>query len=283
MQKIDQLQIDYCAVLLRGIGIDTVDKFQDFLACSPNPRLDYRHGNSPRSAVGDGIYTSTEYPPEYEITLHNELSYAARWPHRLSFCCLVPARVGGETPICDAGEMLRALSEPVRERFLSRGLLYRQNLHGGFGPGKSWQQTYNTDDQAEVEAYLRTEDVRYKWLPDGSLRTYQLRPASRRHSTRLTEVWFNQAEQWHPSCLPLPEAEALREIVENDEELPLSVVFGDGSPISDADLAEVRRVAETNAFDVPWERGDVLVVDNMAAMHGRRPYEGDRQVLVAMS
>jgi alpha-ketoglutarate-dependent taurine dioxygenase len=32
-----------------------------------------------------------------------------------------------------------------------------------------------------------------------------------------------------------------------------------------------------------WQRGDLLMLDNMAVAHGRRPYRGERQVLVAMA
>ena len=38
--------------------------------------------------------------------------------------------------------------------------------------------------------------------------------------------------------------------------------------------------AETVTF--PWRRGDVLLLDNMLTAHGRRPFTGDRRVLVAM-
>ena len=38
----------------------------------PN-RLAYVHGNSPRTKVGRHVYTSTEYPQEYTISMHNEM------------------------------------------------------------------------------------------------------------------------------------------------------------------------------------------------------------------
>ena len=32
----------------------------------------------------------------------------------------------------------------------------------------------------------------------------------------------------------------------------------------------------------PWQQGDLMVLDNMLAAHGRSPYVGARQIAVAM-
>ena len=37
------------------------------------------------------------------------------------------------------------------------------------------------------------------------------------------------------------------------------------------------------AVDVDWNVGDLLLVDNVLVGHGRRPFTGQRRVLVAMS
>lgn len=34
---------------------------------------------------------------------------------------------------------------------------------------------------------------------------------------------------------------------------------------------------------IPWQAGDVMIVDNILALHGRQPYAGDRRVIVAMT
>ncbi|MDI5941779.1 TauD/TfdA family dioxygenase, partial [Micromonospora sp. DH15] len=65
--------------------------------------------------------------------------------------------------------------------------------------------------------------------------------------------------------------------------LPRNAYHGDGSPIDDEVVAGIRDLYREHAVSVPWQRGDVLVVDNFLATHGREPFSGDRQILVAMS
>jgi alpha-ketoglutarate-dependent taurine dioxygenase len=270
------------AALLRGAGIDTPERFHELVARFGDPLTSYRGGNTPRSKVADGIFTSTEYPPEYAISLHNELSYADSWPTRLFFCCLVVPETGGATPVCDGRALLAGLDPDVRSRFVDRGVVYRQHLHGGYGLGKSWQQTFETDDRDEVARFLGEAGMTHEWTEDGGLRTAAARPAVRKSPVTGEIVWFNQADQWHPSNLPPAERAALLELVEDEIDLPHSVTYGDGSPIPESDLDAVRAAAVANELASPWVAGDVLVVENMLALHGRQPFSGARRVVVSM-
>jgi alpha-ketoglutarate-dependent taurine dioxygenase len=284
-REVDEHLLRDGAVLLRGAGITSADAFHGVVGRFGDAILgSYRGGNTPRRAVSAGVFTSTEYPAHYEITLHNEMSYAHRWPARLYFCCLVVAETGGATPICDGRALLSDLDPEVRARFAARGLLYRQHLHGGAGLGKSWQDTFETADRAVVEEFLNAADARFEWTDDGGLRRVsQHRPAVRRHPLTGDEVWFNQADQWHPSNLPSDEAELLMSVVDEEADLPHSVLYGDGSAIPDADLNAVRRAQARNHLAPPWRQGDVPVVDNMLALHGREPFTGERRVVVSMT
>ncbi|MER5634526.1 TauD/TfdA family dioxygenase [Streptomyces nitrosporeus] len=268
------------ALVFRGFGITpgTLDTALDRLL--PN-RLAYVHGNSPRTKVGGNVYTSTEYPQEFTISMHSEMSYAHAWPSRLAFYCQIQPGTGGATPVLDAERWLAVLDEEVRDAFAG-GVRYVQNLHDGYGLGKSWQDTFESSDRAEVEAFLKTAGAEWEWRRDGSLRVESYRPATVEHPVTGAEVWFNQADQWHPAGLGDDTAAELAQILSEDE-LPQSVRFADGSPIPAEYVAQIRDRGLEAAVDVDWRQGDLLLIDNVLLAHGRRPFTGDRRVLVAMS
>ncbi|MEQ4299811.1 TauD/TfdA family dioxygenase [Plantactinospora sp. B6F1] len=268
------------ALVFRGFQVteETLDPVMDRLL--PN-RLAYVHGNSPRTKVGKNVYTSTEYPPEFTISMHNELSYAHQWPSRLMFFCHTAAETGGATPVVDGVRWLESLDPEVRAAYAG-GVRYTQNLHDGFGLGKSWQDTFETADRDEVEAFLSSTEASWEWKPDGGLRVTQDRPSTTRHPVTGTEVWFNQSDQWHPAALGDETAKSLAEVLPPDE-LPQSVTFADGTPIPDEYVIQVRDRGLESAVDVDWRQGDVLLIDNVLVGHGRRPFTGRRRVLVAMS
>jgi alpha-ketoglutarate-dependent taurine dioxygenase len=277
--RLTALLTDRKALLFRGFGV-TAESVEAVLEHLVPGRLPYVHGNSPRTKVGGNLYTSTEYPRQYTISMHNEMAYAHRWPARLTFFCETAADRGGATPVLDGELWLTALDPEVREAFAG-GLCYIQNLHDGFGFGKSWQETFETDDRAAVEKFLGESAAEWEWGSEG-LRITQRRPATVRHPVTGAEVWFNQADQFHPAGLGDRTAAELYEILE-PEEFPQYVTFADGSPIPDAYVEHIQRRALELAVDVPWRPGDVLLIDNVLVAHGRRPFEGERRVLVAMS
>jgi alpha-ketoglutarate-dependent taurine dioxygenase len=271
------------AIVFRGYQVtaDRLDPVLDLLL--PN-RLAYVHGNSPRTkvgSVGDNVYTSTEYPPEYTISMHNELSYAHAWPARLAFFCEVQPGGGGATPLVDGRLWLESLSPEIRDAFAD-GVCYVQNLHDGMGFGKSWQDTFETESKATVEKFLDGSGSEWRWKADGGLRVKSVRPAVARHPVTGTEVWFNQADQWHPSGLGDETAAELATLLPEDE-IPQNVTFPDGSAIPAEYVRQIQEAGLAGAVNVDWRRGDLLLIDNMLVAHGRRPFTGSRRVLVAMS
>ena len=244
--------------------------------------MDYVDGNSPRTRLTSGVYTSTEYPQEYFISLHNELSYSHRWPGRLFFGCIVAPQANGETVIADSRALLGALPAEIVEEFTRRKVQYIRNLHGGGGFGPSWQDTFETTDRTAVEDYFRSAGMTFEWRDNGGLRVSQVRPAVARHPKTGEPVWFNQADQFHPSTHPPAVYQSLLSIYRDEEDLPQNVRFGDDTPIDAGMLDEIRRTTRDLTVYFPWKEGDVLMVDNMLVSHGRAPFTGPRKILVSM-
>nr|ARU08065.1 MlcC [uncultured bacterium] len=278
--EFDKLLTESKAVVFRDFNVteETIESVMELLLPK---RLAYVHGNSPRTKVGKNIYTSTEYPPEFTISMHNELSYAHAWPDRLLFFCAKAPLTGGATPIVDGQLWLESLDPEVRQAFAG-GVRYTQNLHDGLGLGKSWQDTFETADRAEVEAFLAGAAAEWEWKKDGTLRIRQVRPSTIQHPETGAEVWFNQSDQWHPAALGDETAAELAQILPEDE-LPQSVTFADGTPIPGEWVVQVRDRGLENAVDVDWHLGDLMIIDNLQVAHGRRPFTGPRRILVAMS
>jgi hypothetical protein len=59
--------------------------------------------------------------------------------------------------------------------------------------------------------------------------------------------------------------------------------YADGSPIAREHLEHVLDVIERHAVSFDWRCGDVLLLDNLRVAHGRAPYRGRREILVAMA
>ena len=61
-----------------------------------------------------------------------------------------------------------------------------------------------------------------------------------------------------------------------------SITYGDGSAL-DLDAANrAAELAEEFTVDLQWRTGDVALVDNFVAMHGRRSFRGTHKVLASL-
>jgi len=95
--------------------VTDVPQFEQFARTVTSGLVNYVEGSSARISMGDQLYTSTEYPAELFISMHNELSYAHKWPGKIFFFCLQVPSQGGETPIADSRKVYRLLDAKLKK------------------------------------------------------------------------------------------------------------------------------------------------------------------------
>ena len=271
--EVEALLLKHGALLFRGFKIKTAADFQQFAEVySEGKLLKYVDRTSPRTAVEQNVYTSTVYPAEYPIPLHHELTYGIEYPLKVYFCCTKVAEVGGETPIADGRKVYQQLDPEIRDRLIQKKWMLVRNYNDGLG--LPWQEVFQTEDKAKVEAYCREKSIEFSWKDNSRLQTRQIREAVRYHPQTGEPMWFNHAAFFHYTNL-------FAEFKE--DELPYNTYYGDGSAIDPAAIAHINQAYEREKVIFPWKSGDILLLDNMSVAHGRQSYQGERQVLLAMS
>lgn len=267
------------AMLFRGFNLRGLDDFHEFIAATGVELMQYMESATPRTELKEKIYTSTEFPADQTIALHNELSTLNTFPLKVYFFCVQPAERGGATPIADVRKVLQRIRPEIREKFIEKGWLLIRNFGDGFGP--TWQNSFHLSERSEAEEYFRRAGIEYEWRGGERLRTIQVRSAVERHPQLGVQVWFNHVAFWHISSVE----PKLRELFLKEfdaHQLPYNTFYGDGSPIEDAVVEELRQAYRQETVSFPWQAGDVLMLDNMLVAHGREPYSGERKILAAM-
>jgi alpha-ketoglutarate-dependent taurine dioxygenase len=155
--------------------------------------------------------------------------------------------------------------------------MYVRNYHDSLD--LPWREVFQTNSQAEVEDYCLKAGMKVQWNGD-HLRTSQVCQVVAEHPVTGEMVWFNQAHLFHISGLDEEVRRSLQSGASGNE--PRNAFFADGSEIHEAALAHIRSVYEQEMVSFSWQRGDVLILDNMLSAHGRKPYRGPRQVVVGM-
>jgi alpha-ketoglutarate-dependent taurine dioxygenase len=268
------------AILFRGFEITTPGAFEQLCRAISTELLEYNERSSPRTQVSPNVYTSTDYPANQSIFLHNENSYQRTFPQKIFFFCLTPAPSGGETPIADCRRVFQEISPKVRERFIEKGWKLVRNV--GDGLGLSWQTIFQTESPEVVERECVRKGIQIEWKDDQRVRLTTVLPAVVKHPQSGELSWFNHATFFHVTTLDPVFGEVLLEEFA-EEDLPTNTYYGDGSRIEPEVLEELREVYRQQTVSFPYQAGDVMLLDNMLTAHGRAPYSGTRKILVAMA
>jgi alpha-ketoglutarate-dependent taurine dioxygenase len=284
------------AILLRGFPIESAESFAEAVRvlAGDAPLLGYEGGIAPRSLVASKVFTATNAPAYMKITPHSEMTHMPHFPRQMLFYCDFPPKQGGETPIVDTRAVFKAVPRQIRERFERLGVLYVRDL-SALTPLKralervnplfgmsTWQRAYGADSRTSMEARCRGLGLELEWS-GRRIRTRVRLPAVRAHPVTREHVWFNSAHNY------LVHRRVFGPILVNVFRLyrsffaeTLDACYGDGSPITTDEKLAILDAVDENTTTFRWQKGDVLLLDNLLMMHGRNPYKGKRRILVSM-
>ncbi len=279
IEKLNAELLSCGALLFRGFNIDTTEKLQEASLAFVPELLPYIEKRSPRTTLDKQVYSSTIHPSDQHIHFHNTTSFSHQWPMKIWFCCFKPAEEWGYTPIANCRKVLENMDSEIREKFIKYGVQYVSNFQKDVG--LSWQHTFNTEDKKEVESYCKKHNISFEWLDDDKLRTKQVRHAVAQHPITKENVWFNQSHHFHVLSLEKEVSDALFNAYE-EKDLPRHAYFGNGDRISQDVIDEITRCYKSAEVAFPWEKGDVLMLDNMLTAHARTPYKGDRLIALTL-
>lgn len=311
-QDLETLLLEHGALRFRGYALHTpADVEQVALAFDPQLAAGEYLGTSPRDALTRHVHSASELPGFYPIPQHTEMSFLQHPPRRIYFSCLLPSQLHGETPLCDFRLVWRDMQPDVKERLTTQGIRIVRNYAGPQTPRsldpfalKRWDAMFGTTDHGKIAEICLREGMTAEWLDRDRLRLVCQPPVMRPHPQSQEPVYFSHLQVFHVGT---PEAELRRihqlrpglrtagwhqvgKLVANltrqfkrPEDRAMDVTHADGTALADADVEHVRDVIWQHLVVEPWQRGDFVVVDNRSTSHGRLPYRGPRQVVVAWS
>lgn len=295
------------AVLLRGFGLDDPDEFAAIAERIGGPVATAYEGPSPRGEVARGVRTASDVSSAVVVPEHAEISYEPTMPRYLFFWCRRPSPIGGETTLVDGRRVLDRLDRAEVAQ-LFEGPLRVRRRHApprrSLDPFelKRWDATFGTRDREAILHRLAALGQTARFERDGSLTIEHAMETVRVHPSTGERVFANHLLVFHASTPTAILESAIRR--ERDVRAAaiyplarsyrgLSGFFGrtvatdvldvHGAPIDDSVVAHVRSVVDECAHPHRWEAADLVVVDNHLALHGRRPYAGARDVVVAWS
>jgi alpha-ketoglutarate-dependent taurine dioxygenase len=270
------------AILFRGFPVDSAETFDTFSSAFGYSNFTYKESlsNAVRINFTERVFTANEAPKEVEIFLHHEMAQTPVSPRKIFFFCKAAADQGGETPLCRSDMLFEELVKQAPElanECRHKGLKYTTHMpaqdNHESGQGRSWKSTLSVESKQQAEHKLAELGYSWQWNNDDSLQaTTPVLPAVVDLENNVS-VFYNQLIAAYMGWKGVKENPAK------------AITFGDGSHIPVDGLELIASLASQFTFNLPWQDGDVALVDNYMTMHGRKSFKGERkrQVLVTLA
>ncbi|MEH2238967.1 TauD/TfdA family dioxygenase [Nostoc sp.] len=184
-------------------------------------------------------------------------------PDVIWFCCTVPAEQEGETLFWDGVRVWEELSQESKQLFLSKQLKFSyNNVPVDTLKGITGSDANTIDDIKRILDSL--DGVSYQFNDDQTV------------SVEYTCSSIVKNKYSHQNAF----ANHFWVYQKKTEE----AIFDDGSRASDEVADEIEIIFDKLTEKIPWEAGDLVMMDNSRFLHGRRAFNDNRrQVFTTLS
>ncbi|KAF3054880.1 hypothetical protein GL218_07531 [Daldinia childiae] len=243
-----------------------------------------------RPLLAPNVAPANESPKEVLIYNHNESPQVPHAPEYIFFYGHKAPKQGGETPISSSVELFHRAQQEIPDfvnQLAEKGILSKVTYKTDkqYTGGSTLKQAFGKEIQdgdneatkrakieAQIARYGRGKHTTWEWTDDGVVLTHRLPAIRTQPGTDLPTLFTGLAAYYKNVRV---NAAAGRNVTQQ--------LFGDGTPIPEEYLAALARITDEIRVLHRWQRGDVLVYDNIIAQHGREPWQGEQADRVVMA
>lgn len=102
--------------------------------------------------------------------------------------------------------------------------------------------------------------MKLEWMGDDVKVIIGPKPGFKYDETRQRKIWFNNIAISY---------DGMNDNLHDDP--TKSVQFGDGEPLPRDEVYDLMKIMDEECVALQWQKGDVLLLDNLAVLHSRRP------------
>ncbi|KAH7113844.1 hypothetical protein B0J11DRAFT_141252 [Dendryphion nanum] len=282
-------------LLFRGLPIHSASDFSTFAHAFTYKPHEIIGIVVNRPLLAPNVAPANEAPKEVLIYSHNESPQVPHAPEYIFFYGHRVPDIGGESPISSSLELFQRVREEIPEfvaTLAEKGVLSKvtYKVSTQYAGGSTLKQAFGKnivegDDaatqrekiEAQIRRYGRGEHTTWEWQDDDTtlVLTHRLPAIRTQPGTNLPTLFTGLAAYWKNLQINTE--------ISNARKASAVQYYGDGTPIPDVYSETLARITDEIRVLHKWERGDVLVYDNVIAQHGRQPWGGEQEDRVILA
>lgn len=258
------------AVMFKGFNADAAlfEKFSNSFSNDFMNNVGSGSWRKTKNYSSDGTVQNVAYTygighqRTFPLPLHADRAYVKSRPEVMFFMCEIPAAQDGQTTVCDGIDVYNGLSETTRKLLDEKRIKYIRHYEDG-----EWQTLYQTHDFSQIEKYCADNDMYLERRDDNSIYTEYV------HTGVPLTKWQNVKSFCNSVQIGLWQEYGMGRKT-------TFVRFEDDTEIPEDIRKEFDEVSEALTAEIPWQAGDIAIVDNTRMLHGRRSFTDENRAIL---